>query len=656
MYVTEVIPLSTLPPNVPQVLSYYHDSFLQKGAVVEVLVNNRKVTAVVIGSTEIGKHKILLKKSSFELKKISRVLSSEPQVSDFQFKIALWLAHEYVSPLGLTLKHVLPPFFLKKKYPLWKGHPSTVGRVPLPTANTRPLMILSRAKDSHKVLTPHVEKSTGQVLIIVPEATYIPYFEKYFTSAHIVTSATSNKNHYTSWVSAENNTGRIFIGTRQALFLPFSNLEKLIVIDPQHEFYKSDMSPKYHAANLAKMVADLYGAQLITVSNMLGMIRSQTVADQEAKLQDTIEAWKSKLEIVDLVAEQKLGYMGIFATRVKESIRESLESEQKVLVFSARRGYQGIIVCQNCGFTFKCAQCNTPLRVHQGTDLVLMCHRDSTTQQYPRFCSNCHSSNIKAVGPVGSQKIYEDLRRMMEHGQIPRVPAFILDTDVTQNQTEEDEVMNELQKNRTAILVATQKVFSYIYDHNFDYVVIPQFDSLVSSADYQTTERLWYQLEKLVDFDPKKMSIQSYHRPASASPQRDGQEDLQKIAGHNYEELYERELENRKIFGYPPFSKIVKLAYSHKNLTKVKQEGRLIVEKLKMAAIHLRASEFVKISETSPLFLGKDRGNYTYTIVIKVLGTSPKLGEGGPNSFSLRELLRFVPSSWLIDVDPRSIL
>src|SRR6058998_2811250 len=102
MYVVEVIPLAILPPNVPQVLSYYHDTPLDKGAVVEVSLNNRKVTAIVIGSSQIQSQKLLIKKSSFELKKITRIISSAPQVSEYQFKIALWLADHYISPLGLA--------------------------------------------------------------------------------------------------------------------------------------------------------------------------------------------------------------------------------------------------------------------------------------------------------------------------------------------------------------------------------------------------------------------------------------------------------------------------------------------------------------------------------------------------------------------------
>jgi len=107
MYVIEVIPLTNLPQNVPQLLSYFFDADLARGALVEITIGRRKVKAVVISSTPIEKAKSILKKSEFQLKKLSKVISPGPKVSDLQFKIALWISRTYYAPLGLTLKTVL---------------------------------------------------------------------------------------------------------------------------------------------------------------------------------------------------------------------------------------------------------------------------------------------------------------------------------------------------------------------------------------------------------------------------------------------------------------------------------------------------------------------------------------------------------------------
>src|SRR3989344_3198449 len=119
MYIIEVIPLTILPPNVPQILSYFSDSELPKGAVVEISLNKRKVNAVVISSSSLEKEKLSLKKVDFQIKKLTKVIYEDPQISDYQIRIAAWLAKYYYSPLGYTLKTILPPFAFKKKYPIY---------------------------------------------------------------------------------------------------------------------------------------------------------------------------------------------------------------------------------------------------------------------------------------------------------------------------------------------------------------------------------------------------------------------------------------------------------------------------------------------------------------------------------------------------------
>ena len=243
MYVLEVLPLSVLPPQVPQILSYYHDSALPKGAVVEVPLNNRLVTAAVIDSYNLDEQKILVKKSLFQLKKVSRVLSAEPIIFEWQFKIALWLAHRYVAPLGLCMKSVLPPFFLKARYPIESTNLFTATPLGIP-----PSWTITRAQDSaHHIKSLIKNEKLGQTLIIVPDGSYIPYFQSELVDMKpaVITSATGIKDYYRVWKETSSQDIRMVIGTRQALFLPFTNLKHIIVIGPLHEFYKSDMSPKY---------------------------------------------------------------------------------------------------------------------------------------------------------------------------------------------------------------------------------------------------------------------------------------------------------------------------------------------------------------------------------------------------------------------------
>ncbi|OGN27757.1 MAG: primosomal protein N' [Candidatus Yanofskybacteria bacterium RIFCSPLOWO2_01_FULL_49_17] len=635
MYILEVIPLSVLPPQVPQILSYYGDLELPKGAVVQVPLHNRKVSAVVINSSAIDKRRILVKKSAFQLNKITSILSAESQVGEYQFKLALWLANEYLSPLGLALKATLPPFFGKKKYAIKIQSPN------FKFSNTagKPDIIICRSKDGLK----HLPKSIGQMLILVPETSYIPHFKKANPEASIIHSGIKNEEYHALWKQVQGGEMQMIIGTRQALFLPFNNLKNIIIIDPLHEFYKSDYSPKYKAPALAEYAARLYGAKLTVISDFLGVesyIRVKkgelVVSDYQARPVQVLP-----VEVIDLIAELKQGYVGALSVPLKRRLAEAVKAGKKILIFAARRGYAGIVVCKRCGFTSNCPRCNIPMRVHMAMDKILVCHHCSINQPYPQFCANCHSSEIKPTGPAGSQKIYEELQKMIEFGQLTKTPIVILDADVTQNQTEEDEIMetvrNPLAGGQSVILIATTKVFSYIFDDSFDLVAIPQFDALSVSPDYQTDERLWYQLEKLADFQPEKIITQSY----------DTARVPHEVFAHDYEKLYTAEAEARQALAYPPFSKIIRLTYTHRKAQVAVNAGRQLIEKLKMAAAHLRIQQSVQISDSSPMFLSKEKDFYTFSVIIKFLNSDSKL---------VRELVRYAPSNWLIDVDPRQMI
>ncbi|HVZ11211.1 MAG TPA: primosomal protein N' [Candidatus Paceibacterota bacterium] len=633
VYVVEAIPLAVLPPNTPQILSYYHDEKLPKGALVTIPLHRRSVSAVVVGSEELTNRKLLLKKSAFELKKLSAVTTGGAHISEYQFKGALWLANTYVAPLGLAMKAMLPPFFGKKKYPM-----SAVPALPEPRRTPKFLTIVARSKDMLNLLKPQIDDADGQVLIIVPELTFIPNFKKFHPAAAVIHSQSANAEWYALWKRAKEDSNLTVIGTRQALILPFSNLKLIVIIDPLHEFYKSDFSPKYRTLDFARYTAGLHGARLIAASVLLGT-EAYARLDREGlipEVKDRMAAWPFAIEQIDLVEQMKNGNRGACMPPAKRAADAAVRAGKRVLILSSRRGYSGILVCQNCGWTQGCPTCGTPMRVHQAFELVLACHRCNTTLPYPRTCPQCHGSHVHGIGPAGSQKLFEEIRRAMDFGQIDRAPVLVIDADITKNQTEEDEIMATVRKNKASILIATQKIFSYIFDDSFDLIMIPSFDALISSADFQTTERLWYQLEKLADFKPEKLVIQSYN----------SHPELEKIKAHEYDDLYDEELKLRRALHYPPYSRIVRLTFSHHLASRAARAGRTLVEKLKMTLVHLGYREFVEIADASPLFVRKDQARYTYTVILKIKPEIP----------SMRSFLRFVPAGWLIDADPREVV
>ena len=653
MYIVEVIPLTILPSNVPQLLSYFFNKKLEKGAIAEIPFGNRKVLAAVVASTPLEHQKILLKKTGFQLTKISNVISETSQVSNNQFKTALWLSRYYYAPLGYCLKTVLPPFFLKKGYGTLTQN--SLQDIALPETRrylAKPLFLLSGAKETLANILPFIKKAVGgqgQVALIVPDTSTLRYFygelsRNYEVAA--VHSGLNNKKLYEAWQKAGSGKADIILGTRQALFLPFKNLKLLIVDDVPHEFYKSDMTPKYNTPDLARVIAGFNNARIIFVSVISGVENYYRLKNKDYELLDETKP-RSPVKIADMAGEIKNGNFSLFSREFKNQITSSINpssQNKKILIFSPRRGHSGVLICRNCGYAVKCKECGIAFRIHKTTDLILVCHHCSRSLKMPENCPNCSSFEFKTAGPAGTQKIYEEVRRLVKYSGAEKIPIMVLDADVVKNETEEEEIIEEINNPGTSVIISTQMIFSHRYDVKFDLVGILNADSLIGAPDFRTEERLFYQMEKLLDFLPagrhgqsKNMIIQTYNSENQA---------ILTASEGTYKDFYDKELETRKIFSYPPYSRLIKLTYRHKYKDKASYEARVLSGKLKMAIAQMKLEQKIKLIDPHPSFVEKERGLFVYNIVLKIL----------PEFENIKDILKYVPSNWSIDADPRTII
>ena len=665
MYIIEVIPLTMLPPNVPQILSYFFDPVVEipnafskdksksrygagaelpKGAIVEVEINKRKVKAVVLSSSSIEKEKLSLKRVDFQIKKINKVLFENPQVSDYQLKLAVWISKYYYAPLGYTLKTILPPFAFKKKYPL------TTSQVVNPTTSqvVNPRLWVYKTNGLAEHLAPLIKETINeskQVLIMVPEKTIINYFvanlpEKFKTS--VVFSGLSNEKLYEAWSKSLSGEINIIVGTRQALNMRFKDLGLIIVDDPLHEFYKSDMMPRYNAVTLAYKVAELNNSELILTSVIPGIENHHKARNGIYELKTVEPRPKVDIEIIDMAQEVKNGNWSPISKKLNEELLARLTGGKRVLIFSPRRGYAGILICDNCGSAVKCPQCEVAMRTHRSVEIMLVCHHCGISKPMPVNCSACGNHNLKTVGPAGTQKIYDATRAGLAMANI-KTTVLALDTDIVKNETEEEDIISEILKSKSAVLIATQMVFSHRFYLNFDLIAVINADALTNMPDFKSEENLFYQTEKLINFlparadEPPKLLIQTYNPENKL---------IEKAVAGDYIDFYDNELKLRQALNYPPFFKIIKLTFRHTNRDKASYAARITTEKLKMAVARAGLKETIKIIEAAPAYMEKERGLYVYNIFLKVR-------EGYQN---INELLKYAGPGWIIDIEPRSLL
>lgn len=642
MYIIEVIPLTTLPSQVPQLLSYFFNQHLKRGSIVEVFINNRRSKGVVVSSLPVEGQKIILKKSDFQLKKISSVINARPQVNHNQFKIALWLSKNYYAPLSLCLKAVLPAFFFKKKYELQiTPSSSDKNHEPIAPSLEKSFFILCRAKDILKNLRPLIQKELRQkkqILLIVPELSTLQYFYDilagYYETA-VIYGSLSNKELFRNWKNIQSGDAEIIIGTRLALFAPFKNLGLIIVEDPANQAYKSDMTPKYITPDLAKYIAYLYRAKLTFIASALDVKNYFAIKNTAYQINHLLPKSRPLIIIADMLTERKSGNFSLFSRKASVQIFNILEKNKKVLIFSSRKGYSGTFLCDNCGLSIQCSRCSIPLRVHKIPESVLLCPRCSEKKKIPEICPNCNSYKLKAVGLPGSQKIYEALTLLCKNW--PKQPLIlILDSALVKTPGAEKTILEKMGTSEPLIVIATQMIFSHRYSQHFDLIVVPNTDGLTYMPDFKTEEELMYQFQKLLDFDPKQVLLQTFNHNNYA---------LSVIATGHYDEFYERELASRQLFFYPPFSRLVKLSLRHTDQPKALYASRILSEKLKMAILQKKLQDNIKLLGPSPAFIEKEKNFYIYNIILKI----------APEE-KLENILKFVPTNWSIDVDPKSVL
>jgi primosomal protein N' (replication factor Y) len=254
----------------------------------------------------------------------------------------------------------------------------------------------------------------------------------------------------------------------------------------------------------------------------------------------------------------------------------------------------------------------------------------------PGNCSVCGNHNLKTVGPAGTQKIYDEIRAQLTTADI-KATVLALDTDIVKNETEEEEIISEISKSKSAVLIATQMIFSHRFYLNFDLIAVINADALTNMPDFKSEENLFYQIEKLVNFEPKKLLIQTYNPENKL---------IEKTAEGDYTNFYDNELKLRQVLDYPPFFKLVKLTFKHTNRDKASYTAKVTTEKLKIAVARAKLEETIKIIEAGPSYIEREKGLYVYNIFLKVR----------ENYQNINELLKYAGPGWIVDVEPRSLL
>ena len=420
----------------------------------------------------------------------------------------------------------------------------------------------------------------------------------------ILHSKLSIRERYYEWEKIKNEEAKIIIGARSAIFAPVSNLG-LIIIDEEHDqSYKSDMTPRYNAKEIAKYIAKINNIPLVLGSATpdLNTYYDATQGKKELIVLKN-RANNSKLpdvEIVDLKEEIANGNRSMLSNILVEKMKQNLENKKQTILFLNRRGYSTFVMCRDCGNTLKCKRCNITLTYHIKEN-KLKCHYCGYETKNVQECPKCNSKNIKYFG-TGTQKLELEISKIFPSASIIR-----LDIDTITAQNTHEVILKKFKEENIDILIGTQMIVKGHHFPNVTLVGAIAADSSLYIEDYRSNERTFQILTQVAgragrENNDGEVIIQTYSPDNFA---------IICAKEQNYDKFYNEEIQFRRQLNYPPFCDIIKIEFNgvnELNVSKIAQNVYKNLEKYK---------DLMYIYKPMPSPINKIRNRYRWRIIIK---------------------------------------
>lgn len=352
----------------------------------------------------------------------------------------------------------------------------------------------------------------------------------------------------------------VVIGARSSLFLPFSRLG-LVIVDEEHEssYKQFDPAPRYNARDCAIVLASMHGAKTLLGSATPAIETYYKALNGRYGLVTLSERYEGVqlplIEIVDLNDERRRGRIsGPMSARLAMMSREAVKGGEQVILFHNRRGFAPVVVCKQCGYVPKCQNCDVSLTYHRKAG-EMVCHYCGATYKLPTICPACKEPAIEVYG-YGTERIEE-----IAESSFPGARIMRMDLDTTRNKDSYLNIINDFSLGKADILVGTQMVTKGLDFERVSLVGILNADNLINFPDFRASERAFNMLEQVAGRAGRRnkrgLVIVQTSQPAHPI--------LSYLQAHNYEGFYEHELEERRRYGYPPFTRVINIYLKHRD-------------------------------------------------------------------------------------------
>ncbi|MFW0883521.1 primosomal protein N' [Candidatus Acidulodesulfobacterium sp. H_13] len=508
-----------------------------------------------------------------------------------------------------------------------------------------------------------------QIIIIVPEIfitnQFIYLIKKRFkglaeqNSFAIFHSKISKKEKFVNWIKILNGDIKLILGARSAIFAPVKN-SGLVIVDEEHDgSYKQQSGLLYNARDVAVMLSKKTSGVCV-LGSATPSLESYYNATELKKYEYIYIKSRVKgkslpeTDIIDLKTEFKNSGKRRFSDKILSNettrlIEENIGGNRQVLLFLNRRGFSTFLICSSCGHLFLCNNCAISLVYHKNKNAdaggFLKCHYCGHSEDIPKLCPECGMDTIEPYG-IGVQKLEDVVKTLFAVREDVKIER--IDSDIAKSGKNGADIFKKMQKKEIDILIGTQIITK---GHDFPdvgLVVVILADSLLNIPDFRSSEKAFQVLTQVSGRAGRgegrgRIAIQTFIGNNYL---------LRYVATHDTKGFYEKELAIRKEYGYPPYTKIVALKLTDKNVDRLKVMASDLKE---VVDFNIKSPDFTNISilGPSPCPIEKIKNDFRYQLILK----------GYPQVSNLHKLINilrgnerlsgyFSSQKIVIDVDP----
>lgn len=470
-----------------------------------------------------------------------------------------------------------------------------------------PLLIKSEGNSYVYMIHERLQRGESVLILISEEAKFsIPEELKERTISFLSTTSPSNK--YKNYCTLLNGEAHVIVGNRLAVGLPYKNLSLIIVHDEHSTKHKSETPPRFHARDAALMLSHLCHCDIVLESFAPSIESYYNTTIGKYNFLDLSKPLKCSITPINkysIASKERKVYGNIpqvryFSKFLLTKMQETIVTCGRTLLFHNRRGYNSFLICKDCGWVYRCKNCNVSMTYHKEKQ-ALICHYCGDKSEPITICGGCGSKNLQLKG-VGSENIEESIKKYF-----PLTTVLRLDSDQLGKVENAREAARIIKNGEANIIVGTWLTIPYTANTNFSLIGIVDADTLFNIDDFRAEERAFRVIVQLAQrADGGKMVIQcsNINRPI-----------LHDIVKGDYTSMANRELEIRKKFAYPPYIRSTRIYIKHREEEKALEIANRLSEEI-------RQKTGIDVSCPNTPIVDKVRGMYLFYITLKFAKSS----------------------------------